>query len=552
MEIHMTRPIVLVLSGLLIVGCGGDSWMSKDGDGDGVANGTDAYPNDSAESADSDSDGDGDNADNCPTTANANQSDVDGDGTGDACDTGAAPTTYVFTSNFDSGAGGSSVSYSGQTARNFLVLGLVETANALEEGDDETTVKDSLSAWITGDDDLVHGHVAAGSPTLEPGPRIGDISTGKNLVGKIAGGSVAGEGETGKLINGEFFGWSDGLDNTPLPIELVNVFIDQLTDEAKDGNAITIQTTAGPANIGVGDARVDAEGRDYRQLLQKFLLGAVNFSQLSNDYLRADFRTDNNLGQASGKLYAEGEHDWDEGFGYYGAARDNGLYTDNEAAGKSGRDAWKNGWYDTDGNGSIDIRAEYNLALSQNCAKRDRGSQSGTDFSKEALDAFLLGRHVITEATAAGAMTEAQWAVVQAQATIASNAVEKCIAATVVHYINDVIDDMALFDNGSFADAANFTNLAKHWSEMKGFALGLQFNPTSPFKGAADSTERSNLKTVLSNMGDAPVLADGSQNGVAATGTAAEAIAVYETKLLAARDILATAYGFSTADVADW
>ena len=62
----------------------------------------------------------------------------------------------------------------------------------------------------------------------------------------------------------------------------------------------------------------------------------------------------------------------------------------------------------------------------------------------------------------------------------------RSVAATAVHYINDVLADMADFDttNNVFADTDNFKDLAKHWGEMKGFALGLQFSPWSPF--AAD------------------------------------------------------------------
>ena len=85
---------------------------------------------------------------------------------------------------------------------------------------------------------------------------------------------------------------------------------------------------------------------------------------------------------------------------------------------------------------------------------------------------------------------------------------------------------------------------------MKGFALGLQFSPWSPF--AADKTERDKLKTILSDMGVGPVLADGSQGGVAPTGTAAEAIAAYKTKLEAARATMAAAYGFSDELAAAW
>jgi hypothetical protein len=90
---------------------------------------------------------------------------------------------------------------------------------------------------------------------------------------------------------------------------------------------------------------------------------------------------------------------------------------------------------------------------------------------------------------------------------------------------------------------------------MKGFALGLQFSPLSPFRtaetiGGIDSVEA--LRRVLNLMGDAPVLADGSQGGVGPDGTPEDALAVYEAKLLEARDILEEAYALNPDAVAVW
>ena len=56
-----------------------------DRDGDGVANGSDAFPDDASETTDTDADGVGDNGDNCPLDVNAGQEDADSNGTGDAC-----------------------------------------------------------------------------------------------------------------------------------------------------------------------------------------------------------------------------------------------------------------------------------------------------------------------------------------------------------------------------------------------------------------------------------------------------------------------------------
>ena len=560
----MTKLMALVLTAMLIVGCGGTKWDARDDDADGVENGSDAFPNDAAESADSDGDGLGDNADNCPNASNADQSDVDGDTTGDACDSTNAPATYTFSSSITDGT--SSVSYTGQVARNFMILGLVEEAEGLTEGVNSVDARANMKDYVAGvaDNNLAHNFTLKNigdTPVLPTGSGAGgamliaDISSSfKNLDEKIAGGSgvenTSGKaGETSKLLNDEFFGWSDGITDTSLPIDLVYVWIDQLVDEAQDGTGIIISTVDGDVTIDVSEYEGDAEGRNYRQLLQKFLLGAVNLSQISNDYLRVPFNDAEYLAQEGTKDYGKGEHDWDEAFGYYGAARDNNDYTDDEAAGKGGRDSWKNGWYDSNGDGSIDVRSEYNMAISQNCAKRDRGSTTGTDLSKEAMDAFLLGRHIIAEATAASSMSDAEYEIVQAQADIAANAVEKCVAATAIHYVNDMEDDYDLIVDGQYADKSNFINLTKHWAEMKGFALGLQFNPTSPY---ASADMRDELKQILADMGDAPVLADGSQNGVAATGTAAEAIAAYRAKLVAARDAMGVAYGFDTSDVENW
>lgn len=57
-----------------------------DGDGDGVRDTHDLFPEDSKEQTDTDKDGVGDASDNCPETSNPDQVDADGDGLGDACD----------------------------------------------------------------------------------------------------------------------------------------------------------------------------------------------------------------------------------------------------------------------------------------------------------------------------------------------------------------------------------------------------------------------------------------------------------------------------------
>ena len=66
---------------------GTTSPLKADTDGDGVLDGLDLFPNLSTEFGDGDLDGVGDTIDNCYGLSNADQTDTDGDHQGDACDT---------------------------------------------------------------------------------------------------------------------------------------------------------------------------------------------------------------------------------------------------------------------------------------------------------------------------------------------------------------------------------------------------------------------------------------------------------------------------------
>ena len=200
----------LFLISVFVIGCSSGSDAPADSDGDGVADAVDAFPNDASQSFDDDSDGVGNDSDNCPLAANADQSDVDGDTLGDVCDT-AITTTYAgFDSAFTTDADGvadSSISYTGQTARQLLILGLVDEMTSLTE-DATVDAAANMNAWVNGSDALVHGFDVKGGEPVIPGPTIGDISGGKNLTEKIAGGSDAiatalgaGSGETSLLLD---------------------------------------------------------------------------------------------------------------------------------------------------------------------------------------------------------------------------------------------------------------------------------------------------------------------------------------------------------------
>ena len=125
-------------------------------------------------------------------------------------------------------------------------------------------------------------------------------------------------------------------------------------------------------------------------------------------------------------------------------------YTDEEIAGKGGRSDRENGYHDSDGSGTIDLDAEFNFGNSTNAAKRDLGSESGTDFTRGAFEAFLNGRAIINNAVGSE-LTEAEMEALKAQRDVAVENWEKAVAATVVHYINDTLGDMDDFGPSDYS-----------------------------------------------------------------------------------------------------
>ena len=80
----------------------------------------------------------------------------------------------------------------------------------------------------------------------------------------------------------------------------------------------------------------------------------------------------------------------------------------------------------------------------------------------------------------------------------------------------------------------SFSTHAKHWGEMKGFALGLQFNPYSPVTDA-------DFEQFHTLVGDAPVLESATT----------DEISTYKQNLVEARTILMNSYGFDAANEGD-
>jgi len=468
-----------------------------------------------------------------------------GDDEGGAGGGGSVPNVPESYS-FERG-GESTVAYLGQTTRQVLVSDLI---GLMEQISDSVLAGEELDRYDTRQEVF-----ALLTPLYEeggladPSRSLPDLLDGEdallqatyadlndaNLRDKLAGNdSVT---DHASWNDGAFVGWADenliGDDDEPVapstPETLLLAFLRTFASQAAAG--------------AVGDFPIDAAtplyltpaGHDLTQLVEKVLLGAVNFSQGTDDYLDDDVE-DKGLLKANvvedDDPYTGLEHHWDEAFGYWGAARDYAAYTDEEIAGAGGREEYADGYFDSDGDGSIDLRSEYNFSASVNAAKRDRGSDpdAGTNFTRDADVAWRTGRAIIANAFETGEDVDME--ALGEQRDIIVTTWEKALAATAIHYINDVLGDMDAIGSEEYS----FADHAKHWSELKGFALSFQFNPRSPMS-------EDDFAAIHEAIGDEPV-------GASAVSPSDDMS--YRTRLVEARGVIGDTYGFDEANINGW
>ena len=410
--------------------------------------------------------------------------DADEDALEDAAATIEIPQAYVFDSRFMEGE--SSVAYSGQVVRNLLLQDLKSLTDSVgKDGARAVAVADMLKLYEYDDAlNLKTLTTTGGLPAVES--HYSSLSTGKNLVGKISDEPVIGYGRTAD--------------------DLVREWFKAIADNSQDSD-----------KLGTAMAYTTEDGVDMSQMINKVLIGAVPYYQATGVYLNTLLERDNSEARNGTDPYTAMEHAWDEAFGYFGAARDYARYTDAQLAGSV-----DDFTFDSNSDGSIDFKSEYNFGLSRNAAKRDKGG-SGVDFTQDIFNAFLAGRTAITNQ---GSVAE-----ISAHRQAAAEGMEKVIAATVVHYINDTISDMSQLGTAE----ENRANLNKHWAEMKGYTVALQYNP---FRLISDGQ----LAELHGIMGEAPIYSEPGSNGYKTQ------VANYER----AKVVLQTAYGFSNDNMANW
>ncbi len=449
------------------------------------------------------------------------------------------PDTYSFTSQFaDASPDTNNVAYTGQTHRHLLTQGLKNEIALLVDRIDANATKDDALASLTfyylfdeaGLDKNID--ISVDGVLLQESYRDLSGDKPKNLQEKVAGNDATGQYKDWNA-GGQLVGWDDPntdryRDGRITPDNLIAYWLNQIADAAVKAKAGETALDPEGNPVPVEKYFVTAEGHDLQQLVQKFIDGSVAFSQAADDYLDDDtddkgLLSDNSQGSDDAP-YSTLERAWDEAFGYFGAARDSDIYSLEAIAGKS--DSEKP-YRDSNSDGRIDLSAEYHLGHSINAAKRDIGSsEPKTTFKEDAFRAFRRGRAIINQA-AGRDLSDQEMTLLKEERDKALANWEKAIAATAVHYINDVIADL----NALGTDDYSFTDAAKHWSELKGFSLALQFNPHSP---------------VLAKLAELHTLI-GMQ-----LVTEASEVASYTQKLLAARDILKEAYAFSQSNVEGW
>jgi hypothetical protein len=456
--------------------------------------------------------------------------------------------TYEFPSNLGDG---SSVSYTGQTARQALsaeikhYMGLM-TVEYIENNNimaaDVRAQLDALWSDYAAVADLSIDHLGTDLSSYKQKTFADISSSGKDLTGKIAGNDAS---KMYQVWNdeGTFKGWSGFGSQAATPEGLVKHFFDLFVAQIEKVNAGERLLDANGNEM--SKSFITADGLDLQQLVQKHTLGALMFSQGTDDYLGEGLDSDNKVAYKGTYNYTALEHQYDEGFGYFGASRNYLEYSDDEISIKGGRDAYQ-GKNDIDGDTLIDLAAEYIWGNASNAAKRDRGAQVTTDFTAQAMTNFIAGRKMIHDnhGSDLSEFTAEDQEKFNKHVFDAVIAWEKAIAATVVHYINDSLGDIANIKDDVYSPL-EFASYAKHWGEMKGFGLNFQFNPYSPFSDSdmnpkKDTIGSAKFVQMHTLFGDAPVT------------SGADEFAQYEADLVAARDILVEAYEFNQENAENW
>ncbi len=312
-----------------------------------------------------------------------------------------APDTYTFTD----ADGNSTVSYSGQHQRLNM---LSEMSSYLKTANNEGTAVDA---------DVLKNMYANEGHTWDDEEGLGMTGSSKQLKNKTVGG------------DSEF-------------TDIFEAWMDEVA-AASDGSGAGSAGVAGVVLSTTNPAKQylqSAQGQEWTQLIEKGLMGACFYYNISVVYLGEDKMNADNTAPEEGEYYTEMEHHWDEGYGYFTTAVDYPA---------SGTDRF---W-----------------------GKYANGREDLLQSASKISAAFRLGRAAIS----ADNMT-----VRDQQIDIIRTELELAAAGTAIHYFNSAISN--------FADDA----LRNHaLSEAKAFMWGLQF-------GANTAVDSDMVAHLLEDLGD--------------------------------------------------
>ena len=324
----------------------------------------------------------------------------------------------------------SSESYSGQMARHGLhnsVKNLISKGAGLGQTQAYFSGKAEGRAII---DPVSKG----GFPVLQT--QIDELSKGKNL--------------SGKTYKGLITGMPGGLTG----LELLELMMDKAAQTDNGFDPLT--------------------GYDYTQLISKFAMGAVFYNQAVDSYLDEKLDKPNNKAYKEGTAYTGKEHVWDEAFGYFGAPAHALELTAAEVYGIAKQKPESFAKADYNGDGKVSLVNEMAYAHAYYAASFDKGGK--TQYLHTIVQAFVDGRSLIASANGE-TLTDAQLSELMGYTDIIKTQWQRLIAEAVFKYAGSVYGDIEKLEtiveaNGDAVKA--YRNYAKHWGELKGFALALE------------------------------------------------------------------------------
>lgn len=343
---------------------------------------------------------------------------------------------FPVTEKSYSGKKKDSTSYTGQVARHVLHNSLKKLAGK-GNGNPNPELKATMMSYYSSKD--------AGRKIIDPTSKgefkvkqtmVDEISKGKNLKGKTYKG----------LVNG-FPGQMSGP-------EVFEFLIDKASSSNKGFDPVT--------------------GYNYPQLISKFMMGAVFYSQAVDNYLDEKMGADNkpnNKPYKKGAHYTGKEHSWDEAFGYFGAPAHAMALNAKQAYGIAKRKDINVA--DANGDGVVDLKTEMTFAHAYYAADSDK---AGTKYMHTIVDAFIKGRQLIRDADGA-ALTDQQRAKLMSYVKVIKTNWERVIAEAAFKYAGSCYKDLEKLrtiveSNGDASKA--FAAYGKHWGELKGFLMALE------------------------------------------------------------------------------